>query len=116
MVKISKTVYGKRDPEDGVRILVMRLWPRGVKKESIDEWVKELGTSLPLIKEWKAGRLKWTEFRIRYLEEMDSPEKRMLLKGLSERAGDRDITLLCSCRESNRCHRAILKEIIEGVS
>jgi uncharacterized protein YeaO (DUF488 family) len=116
MVRISKTVYDKKDRDDGTRILVMRLWPRGIKREYIDEWIKELGTSLPLIKEWKAGRLKWSEFRARYLEEMDSPEKQMLLKGLSERARDGDITLLCSCKDSNRCHRVILKEIIERVS
>lgn len=115
MIRISRTIYDGATPDDGVRILVMRLWPRGVRKDAADEWLKELGTSLPLIREWKGGRIEWAEFRERYLTEVDLPEKRVLIAALAERSKEETITLLCSCKDGRRCHRSILKELIEGV-
>ena len=44
MIKTAKTVYDKPESSDGKRILVMRLWPRGVAKDKVDVWLKELGT------------------------------------------------------------------------
>ncbi len=46
----TKRVYESREPRDGIRVLVMRFWPRGVKKNSIDEWLRELGTDQELIR------------------------------------------------------------------
>ena len=112
MIKTSKTVYDASSPDDGTRILVMRLWPRGVRKDAVDEWFKELGTSLPLIREWKGGRIQWAEFKTRFLSEIDKPEKRVLIASLAERSRNETITLLCSCRDESRCHRSILKELI----
>ena len=50
MIKTAKTVYDKPESSDGKRILVMRLWPRGVAKDKVDVWLKELGTEEELIK------------------------------------------------------------------
>jgi uncharacterized protein YeaO (DUF488 family) len=116
MIKTTKTIYDKREPEDGARILVMSLWPRGVRKESIDEWIKILGTDKCLIKEWKSGKVEWNEFRQRYIIAANIPEKRVIIEALAERAKLEVLTLLCSCREANRCHRTILKELIESSS
>ena len=116
MIKSSKTVYDASSPDDGARILVMRLWPRGVRKDAVDEWLRELGTSIPLIKEWKGGRIRWAEFKARFFSEMEKPEKNVLIASFAERSKDETITLLCSCKDESRCHRSILKELIEGVS
>ncbi len=116
MISTSKTVYDASSPDDETRILVMRLWPRGVRKDAVDEWIKELGTSLPLIKEWKGGRIRWTEFKTRFLAEMVLPEKKVLIASLAERSKGESISLLCSCKDESRCHRSILKELIAGAS
>jgi uncharacterized protein YeaO (DUF488 family) len=112
VIKTSKTVYDAGSLDDGTRILVMRLWPRGVRKDAVDEWFMGLGTSLPLIREWKGGRIQWAEFKMRFLAEMESSEKKVLIASLAERSKDETITLLCSCKDESRCHRAILKELI----
>ena len=64
MIKISKTVYDAPEASDGERLLVMRLWPRGVSKEKlkIAAWEKELGTEPELIKKWKGGMITWAAF------------------------------------------------------
>ena len=62
MIKTAKTVYDKPESSDGKRILVMRLWPRGVAKDKVDVWFKELGTEKELIKRWKSGKISWKEF------------------------------------------------------
>jgi uncharacterized protein YeaO (DUF488 family) len=62
MLKIEKNIYDKPEQSDGKRILVMRLWPRGISKDKIDVWMKELGTEKELIKKWKAGKIDWSHF------------------------------------------------------
>ncbi len=113
MIKTGKTVYESPDPSDGTRILVMTLWPRGVKRERIDEWRKELGCSRSLIQDWKSGRISWEELRDRYFDEMKSPEKRAMIRQLAQRAEKGTITLLCTDKDETRCHRSLLKELIE---
>ncbi len=116
MIKTGKSIYDQPEPSDGKRILVMTLWPRGVKKERIDEWRKELGCSRPLIKEWKSGKITWKEFRGRYFDEMKAPEKQALIRQLAERTKRENITLLCTDKDEQRCHRILLKELIEKAS
>lgn len=113
-VRIDKRIYDKVESKDGVRILVMRLWPRGVKKSKIDTWMKELGTDVKLIKDWKGGKITRTEFRKRYLEELRSmPEKIELVKEISDQVRrGRTVSLLCSCKDPESCHRSILKDEI----
>lgn len=57
MIKTEKTIYDKREESDGKRILVMRLWPRGVSKDEVDAWIKDFGTEKELIRKWKAGKV-----------------------------------------------------------
>ncbi len=111
VIKTGKTVYDPPSRSDGKRILVMRLWPRGVSKESVDEWMKELGTDKELIKKWKAGKVSWSDFRKEYLKSLKGKED--LLKQLAKEAGKKTITLLCSCKDEKKCHRSLLKSAIE---
>ncbi len=126
----TKSIYDPFEEEDGLRLLVTRYWPRGVKKERSDAWLRDLGPGPALIKAWKSGALTWDEFCGLYLDEFASEEKKealqkalALIEGrLKEgedggRAGqggqDHVVTLLCTCRDGRRCHRAILKKIVE---
>lgn len=112
MIK-TKNVRDKRSADDGLRVLVMRLWPRGIKKTQVDVWMKELGCSRELIKDWKNGRVTWHTFQKRYFDEMNDPSARKSIGSLAERDQGETVTLLCSCRDESRCHRILLKELIE---
>ena len=112
-VSVQKSVYDPKAKDDGLRVLVMQYWPRGVKREKIDVWYRELGTSKELIKAWKAGRVTWPQFRKRYLVDLKEERKQVLIRELANRAKKEKITLLCGCRNPNACHRILLKEEIE---
>lgn len=110
----TKRVYDPPSPSDGTRILVMRLYPRGVRRDSLDEWRKELGTALPLIKAWKAGRIGWPEFTRRFKAQMTAdPAAQASLAELARRARKERLTLLCGCEDEAHCHRTLLKALIE---
>ncbi len=113
-IHVEKTVYDKPSASDGKRILVMRLWPRGVRKESIDLWLKDIGTSRELIKEWKASKVTWAQFEKRYNDEMKGELQRKLVKEIADYARAGPITLLCSCKDPNTCHRSLLKTLVEA--
>ncbi len=108
----TERVYEPTAPGDGTRILVMRLWPRGVKKSRVDVWLKELGAELPLIRAWKAGKIPWPEFRRRYLAGLKKPTARTQLRELRALARKGRVTLLCACPDESRCHRGILTRLL----
>jgi uncharacterized protein YeaO (DUF488 family) len=108
----TKRVYEPPAKSDGLRVLVMRLWPRGIKKTSVDLWLKDLGAELDNLKAWNAGRVTWPEMRKRYLEGIKKPPAATALAELRQRADGRTITLLCSCRDETQCHRTILKSLL----
>ncbi len=105
-------IYDPVAKDDGLRVLVTRYWPRGVKKERQDRWFRDLGPAPELIKAWKAGELPWGEFKKRYLAEFKAAEKKELLAELEEivRGARGNVTLLCTCHEEHRCHRSLLKD------
>ena len=109
-IKIEKSVYDRKEASDGKRILVMRFWPRGIPKDKVDLWMKELGTGKDLIKKWKAGKISWDDFSAEYIRGLKSKEH--LLKDLARQAKEGAITLLCGCKDMNHCHRYLLKNTI----
>jgi uncharacterized protein YeaO (DUF488 family) len=114
MIK-TKSVYEPKADDDGIRVLVTRYWPRGVKKDFVDHWLKDLGTAAALIKLWRAGSLDWERFRESYIAEFSSEGKSASFKELKEiikGAGRVPVTLLCVCREDARCHRSVLKDML----
>ena len=111
MVKI-KRVYEPSDKGDGLRVLVMRLWPRGIRKERVDLWLRELGADLDMLKAWKAGTIGWPERKRRYLAGLKRPEAAAQLAELRELAARGTVTLLCSCKDERQCHRSILKSAV----
>ncbi len=114
MIKIAKTVYDPPEPSDGKRVLVMTLWPRGISKQKVDVWMKELGTPKETMKRWKSGQLTWEELVKEYRRSLRGKEG--LIRQLSEESKKGTVTLLCVEKDPTRCHRSILKEAIEGLS
>ena len=108
----TKRIYDPPQRADGTRVLVMRLWPRGISKEKVDHWLKDLGTDPPLIRAWKAGRLSWAELRRRYLAGLKRAEAQAQLAELRTLARTGPVTLLCACPDESRCHRGILKQLL----
>ena len=111
MIRIEKSVYDKPEPSDGKRILVMKLWPRGISKDKVDLWMKDLGTDRELIRKWKDGKISWDRFAAEYRKSLTGKED--LLMNLAEESKAGTITLLCTDKDPSRCHRSLLKSAIE---
>lgn len=106
---LTKRVTEPAGAEDGRRVLVMRLWPRGVKKTVADLWLKGLGTPVELIRRWKAGKMTWATFVTAYRRHLQSAEARADMEILLALGRQGPVTLLCTCPEEVRCHRGILR-------
>lgn len=113
VIKIEKSVYAPKEPSDGERILVMTLWPRGVSKDKVDVWMKELGTPLDLIKKYKGGSVSWREFAREYKKSLKGKEE--ILRRLAAESKSKTISLLCTEKDPASCHRSLLKDAIEGM-
>jgi uncharacterized protein YeaO (DUF488 family) len=116
-----RRVYEEADPgADGLRVLVDRVWPRGLKKEDarLDEWAKDLSPSTELRKWYAHDRERYGEFAERYRAELAEPGAREALKRLREQASGGPLTLLTSVKEEqlDRSHAAVLKEELGGRS
>jgi len=111
-----KRAYEEPSPDDGTRILVERLWPRGLSKDeaAIDVWPKEVGPSTGLRKWYGHDPEKWEEFRRRYRSELDERAeaigelKRVIRKG--------PVTFVFAARDMEHNSAVALKEYLEGRS
>jgi uncharacterized protein YeaO (DUF488 family) len=110
-----KRAYDPPSRTDGVRMLVDRLWPRGVKKEDahVKKWLRELGPSNELRKFFGHDSARWEEFRKRYLAELQRPEAEPLLAELVEIAGKGNLTLVYSAKDQEHNQAVVLKELLE---
>jgi uncharacterized protein YeaO (DUF488 family) len=113
MVDITiKRIYEVGARTDGVRILVDRLWPRGLRKEdaAIDLWEKELAPS-PALRKWFAhDPKKWREFQERYSKELEG--KKGLLNELRQKAGKSPLTLLYAAKDPDHNHAIVLRDFM----
>ncbi len=114
-----RRVYEEARPrEDGLRVLVDGVWPRGMKKEDarLDEWAKQVAPSTGLRKWYSHDPDKFGEFAERYRAELAEPEAAEALGRLKERAAGRTLTLLTSVKEEqlDYSHVAVLREELEG--
>ncbi len=113
MVKI-KRVYDHPEKTDGMRVLVDRLWPRGVKKEDagLDLWLKDIAPSNELRKWFSHDPSKWQEFRKRYMKELEG--KPGMIADLKKAVRRGTVTLLYAAKDPDRNNAAVLKEMLEG--
>ncbi len=110
----TKRIYQEPDRSDGRRILVDRLWPRGVSKEAaqIDFWAKAVAPSNELRRWYRHDASKWQEFRDRYFAELDSnPEG---VAELRSQLGSGAATLLFSSKEERLNNASALREYLES--
>ena len=109
-----KRVYDPPKPADGFRVLVDRLWPRGVSKSSarIDLWLKEIAPSAALRKWFGHDTLKWDTFRARYFRELQkNPEA---VAQLNEIIRNGSVTLLFAAKDQEHNNAVALKEYLES--
>ncbi|MBI4879824.1 MAG: DUF488 family protein [Planctomycetes bacterium] len=106
-----------KDPlpaQGGLRILVTRKWPRGLPRESIDLWVKELGGTAELMRDYKKKKISASSFHARYLAEASDPGRHAAIQDLQRRAmNGKDLILLCDGEDEAESVRGVLKEILE---
>ncbi|MDA2920102.1 DUF488 domain-containing protein [Desulfobacterota bacterium AH_259_B03_O07] len=108
-----KRVFEKASKDDGIRILVDRLWPRGMSKKDalLDLWLKDVAPSNELRKWFNHEPEKWEEFKSRYFSELD--KKLDLVSKLKKYAGGGTLTLLFSAKETKFNNAIVLKEYLE---
>ena len=107
-----KRAYERPRPEDGYRVLVERLWPRGVAREDarIDDWAKELAPSDALRRWYGHDPERFEEFRRRYVRELSSERKR--LSELRRRARHGRVTLVFAAREPRLSNASVLASVL----
>jgi uncharacterized protein YeaO (DUF488 family) len=109
----TKRIYEPATPEDGFRLLVMRLWPRGVAKSRVDAWDRGLAPSRELLTKFRAGALLWEAYVQRFHQEMaERPDSTTALADLRQRIQHETVTLLCGCADAVQCHRTLLVELV----
>ncbi len=113
MLKI-KRAYEQPEAEDGERVLVDRLWPRGLSKDKlkIDRWEKVLAPSDDLRKWFGHEAEKWDEFKRRYREELATPESSRILDELATASERGNITLVYGTKDTEHSNARVLQELI----
>ncbi len=114
MIKI-KRIYEKIDKTDGYRVLIDRLWPRGIRKDkaSIDEWMKEIAPSDELRIWFNHDPKKWQSFKNKYSKELNG--KTDLVKHLIKLSQKRNLTLLYSAKDETHNQAIHLKEYLNDI-
>jgi len=115
---VVKRVYEAAAPSDGVRVLVDRLWPRGLRKAdaAVKFWLRDLAPSTELRQWFHANPEAWHMFRKRYLKELANAEGFAAVEKLHHLAeGKRQVTLLYASRNEEHNNAIVLKELLEGI-
>lgn len=110
----TKRIYDTPDADDGFRLLIMRLWPRGIRKDLVDTWDRGLAPSRILLTDLRSGAIDWGAYVQRFTAEMSERDDSIeALAALRERVARETVTLLCSCRDETHCHRTLLAAMVE---
>ena len=110
-----KRIYKTAAPSDGVRVLVDRLWPRGVSKSKahLDDWMKDIAPS-PRLRQWFGHRPeRFAEFKKRYVKELAGNPEVAELRGLGRRA---HVTLLYGARDPQVNHAVVLQSVLKSAA
>jgi uncharacterized protein YeaO (DUF488 family) len=118
MLVMLKRVYENPSPKDGYRVLVDRLWPRGLTKEAAhdDLWLKDIAPSDALRRWYHEHPVQWKAFREKYLKELAQPEAARALEQLHALAAkQKAVTLLYASKNTDRNNAVVLKELLDGM-
>ena len=112
MIKL-KRVYDRPSPDDGHRVLVDRIWPRGLSKAdaAINEWLRDTAPSTVLRKSFHSNRLSWSEFRRCYLSELR--DHREQLRNLAQRSRHEAITLVFGAKDLHNNNAVVLAQYLK---
>jgi uncharacterized protein YeaO (DUF488 family) len=113
---VVKRVYDPPDPADGLRVLVDRLWPRGLSKDraAVDEWLREVAPSEQLRRWYRHDPQRFAEFAERYRQEMHDAEHAPALARLRAYAASEPVvTLVTATRDLEHAHTAVLADLID---
>ncbi|MER7494682.1 hypothetical protein OQI_16575 [Streptomyces pharetrae CZA14] len=110
-----RRIHEPPDPDDGLRVLVDRLWPRGLAKDAarVDEWPKDLTPSTGLRRWYHAGEGSYEEFARRYEAELAAPEAKEPLERARAWVREGPVTLLTAVKSPERSHAAVLARLLE---
>jgi uncharacterized protein YeaO (DUF488 family) len=110
-----KRAYEPPAPEDGIRALVDRHWPRGVRKDqlALREWTKEIAPSRDLISWFGHNPARWDEFQQRYAQELDRPEAQATLDQLRAWAQSGQLTLVYGARDQKHNNAVVLAQYLQ---
>jgi uncharacterized protein YeaO (DUF488 family) len=109
-----RRVYEEPSADDGTRVLVDRLWPRGLSKQAaaVDEWVKAVAPSTELRRWYGHDPAKFDEFASRYRAELREPERAEALARIADTASRRTVTLLTATKDADRSEAAVLVDVL----
>lgn len=112
---VCERAYALSSADNCYRVLVDRLWPRGIKKENlpIDEWLKEVAPSTELRKWFNHDIAKWPEFQARFTKELD--EHKAALSELLNRAGHKTLVLIFAAKDSEHNNAVVIKRYLEAL-
>lgn len=110
---LIKRIYEPPSEEDGFRVLVDRIWPRGVSKKdaAIDHWAKDIAPSTELRKWFNHDPVRWNEFQKRYQLELENQVS--ALRQVLEKGGSRRLTLLFAAKDIEHNQAVVLKHVLE---
>jgi uncharacterized protein YeaO (DUF488 family) len=109
-----KRVYDPPHADDGARILIDRLWPRGVAKDRVDLWLKDIAPSDALRKRFHGQPEQWDAFVAAYFAELEGAAAQAAAQTLLERRRDGPVTLLYAARDEHRNNAVALKRWLES--
>jgi len=111
-----RRVYDPPSPDDGARVLVDRIWPRGLRKDAarLDDWAKDVAPSTQLRTWYGHDPAKFAEFRRRYAAELQAPGPREAVARLGALARAGPVTLLTATRELDISQAAVLADVLRG--
>ena len=109
----TKRIYDAAADDDGARVLIMRLWPRGIRKDRVDHWLRELGPEKSLLRAFLDGDVDWADYQPRYLAGLERPQAQADVARVLELGRVGTVTLLCGCADEQRCHRTLLRKYLE---
>lgn len=109
-----KRVYEDPDPDDGHRVLVDRMWPRGLRKDAaaVDTWLRDVAPSTDLRRWYGHDPQRYDEFAERYRAELGDADRAAALERLRELADAGPVTLLTAVRDTRYAHTAVLADVI----
>ena len=109
-----RRIYDRAEPGDGVRVLVDRVWPRGLRKDgaNLNEWMRDVAPSTELRTWYHHDPTRFEEFARRYAAELEQPDRGRALQHLRDLAPDRRLTLLTATKDPDLSEAAVLAAIL----